>query len=65
MLLLNLFCFFYDEGITEKIISYAALGEDEESSSPALPVASSILDQRLLPLRKMGAWDTLFFGERL
>ena len=52
-----------DEGITEEIISYAAFGEDEESSSPALPVASSILDQRLLPPSKMGAWDNLFIKE--
>ena len=53
----------YDEGITEEIISYAAFGADQGSSSPALPVASSILDQRLLPPSKMDAWDNFFIKE--
>ena len=65
MLLLNLFPFFHHEGITEKIFSYAALQEDKESSSPALPIASSILDRRLLPLNKTGAWDNFDFREGL
>ena len=62
MLLLNVFPFFHHERITEEIFSYAALKEDE-SSSPALPTASSILDRRLLPLNKTGAWDNFIFRE--
>jgi hypothetical protein len=65
MLLLNLFPFFHHQGITEEIFSYAALQEDEESSSPALPIASSILDRRLLPLNNTGAWDNFVFREGL
>ena len=65
MLLLNLFPFFHHEGITEEIFSYAALQEYKESSSPALPIASSILDRRLLPLNKRGAWDNFVFREGL
>ena len=57
MLLLELFSFFHHEGITEKIFSYAALQEDEETSNPVLPLASSILDRRLLPLNKRGTWE--------
>jgi len=63
MLLLNLFPFFHHEGITEEIFSYAALQEDDGNSSPALPMASSILDRRLLPLNKTGVWDNLVFRE--
>ena len=63
MLLLNLFPFFHHERIIEEIFSYAALQEDGESSSPALPIASSILDQTLLPLNKRGAWDSFIFRE--
>ena len=63
MLLLNLFPFFHHEGITEEIFSYAALQEDVESSHPELPLASSMLDQRLLPLSETGAWDNFFFRE--
>ena len=63
MLLLNLFPFFHYEGITEEIFSYAALQEDVESASPALPIASSILDRRLLRLNKTGAWDNFLFRE--
>jgi tetratricopeptide (TPR) repeat protein len=63
MLLLNLFPFFHHEGITEEIFSYAAQQDDDESSSPALPIASSILDWRLLPLNKTGAWDNFAFRE--
>ena len=65
MLLLNLFPFFHHEGITEEIFYYAALQEDNESFSPALPIASSILDRRLLPLNKAGAWDNFVFREGL
>jgi tetratricopeptide (TPR) repeat protein len=65
MLLLNLFPFFHYEGITEEIFSYAALQKDEEMSSPALPIISTILDRRLLPLNKTGAWDNFVFREGL
>jgi hypothetical protein len=67
MLLLKLFPFFYHEGITEKIFSYAATTqEDWEVASPELPVASSILDHRLLPLDEAGTWDfTVPFREGL
>ena len=65
MLLLNLFPFFHYEGITEEIFSYAALQEDVESSSSALPIASSILDRRLLPVNKTGDWDNFVFREGL
>ena len=63
MLLLKLFPFFHQEGITEEIFSYAALQEDDKSSSPELPLASSILDRKLLPLNKAGAWDNFIFRE--
>jgi hypothetical protein len=64
MLLLSLFPFFHHEGITEEIFSYAALQKDEEISSP-VPIASSILDRRLLQLNKTGAWDNFVFREGL
>ena len=63
ILLLDLFPFFHHEGITEEIFSYAALQEDNVSSISALPIASSILDRRLLPLNKKGAWDNFLFRE--
>jgi tetratricopeptide (TPR) repeat protein len=63
MLLLNLFPFFHHEGITEEIFSYAALQKDQKTSNPKLPLASSMLDQRLLPLNKTGAWDNFVFRE--
>jgi len=63
MLLLNLFPFFHHEGITEEIFSYAALQKDQKTSNPELPLASSMLDQRLLPLNKAGAWDNFAFRE--
>ena len=63
MLLLELFCFFHHEGITEEIFSYAALRKDQKTLNPELPLASSMLDQRLLPLNKAGTWDNLLFGE--
>ena len=63
MLILKLFPFFHHEGITEEVFSYAALQEDKEMSSPELPIASTILDRRLLPLNKMGAWYNFVFRE--
>ena len=65
ILVLNLFPFFHHDGITEEIFSYAALQEDVESSSPALLLASSILDRSLLPLNRTGAWDSFVFREGL
>ena len=65
MLLLELFAFFHHEGITEEIFSYAALQKDQKTSSYKLPFASSILDWRLLPLNKTGAWDNFLFREGL
>ena len=65
MLILKLFPFFHHDGITEEIFSYAALQKDEKMSSPALPIASSILDWRLLLLNKLGAWDNFVFKEGL
>jgi len=65
MLLLELFPFFHHEGITEEIFSYAALTENEETSSSKLPLASSLLDRRLLPVNKSGTWDNFFLREGL
>ena len=61
--LLNLFSFFHHEGITEDIFFYAAFQEDKKSSHSKLPLASSLLDQRLLPLDKSGTWDKFAFKE--
>ena len=65
MLLLSLFPFFHHEGITEEIFSYAAVQKDEEMSHLALVIASSILDQTLLPLNETGTWDNFVFREGL
>ena len=63
MRLLELFPFFHHEGITEKIFYHAALQKVPKTSNPKLPLASSMLDRRLLPLNKAGTWDNLLFGE--
>ena len=63
MLLLESFPFFHHQGITEKIFSYAALQKYQRTSNPELPLPSSMLDQRLLPLNKAGTCDSLLFGE--
>jgi len=63
MLLLKLFPFIHHEGITEEIFSYAALSEDNKTPILGLPVASSLLDRRLLPLCKTGTWDNFIFRE--
>ena len=62
ILLLELFPFFHHAGITEKIFSYAAL-QDDETSMSNLPLSSSLLDRRLLPLHKTGTWDGTIFRE--
>ena len=61
ILLLELFSFFHHEGITEDIFFYAALQEDKKVSK--LPLASSLLDRRLLPLNKSGTWNNFLFEE--
>ncbi|KIK03908.1 hypothetical protein K443DRAFT_94159 [Laccaria amethystina LaAM-08-1] len=63
MLLLELFPFFHHEGITEEIFSYAALQKIQKTSNLELPLASSMLDRRLLSLNNAGTWDSLLFGE--
>ena len=63
MLLLELFPFFHYEGITGEILSYAALPDDNETLMSNLPLASSQLDRRLLPLCETGTWDNFIFGE--
>jgi tetratricopeptide (TPR) repeat protein len=63
MLLLELFSFFHHEGITEEIFSYAAIPENDETPMSNLPLASSLLDRRLLPLHGMGTWDNFIFRE--
>jgi len=60
MLLLELFPFFHHEEITEEIFCYAALPEVYETP---LPLASSLVDQRLLPLSQKGTWDNFIFRE--
>jgi tetratricopeptide (TPR) repeat protein len=63
MLLLELFPFFHHEEITEEIFCYAALTKDNETPMLNLPLASSLLDQRLLPLSEKGTWDNFIFRE--
>jgi tetratricopeptide (TPR) repeat protein len=63
MLLLELFPFFHHEGITEEIFSYAALQKNDETPMSNLPLASSLLDRRLLPLHETGTWDNFIFRE--
>ena len=63
ILLLELFPFFHHEEITEEIFCYAALAKDEETPILNLPLASSLLDCRLLPLCKKGTWDNFSFRE--
>ena len=63
MLLLEIFPFFHHEGINKEIFSYVALQRDQKACNPELPLASSILDQRLLALNQAGTWDNFLFGE--
>ena len=63
MLLLELFPFFHHEGITEEIFSYAALQKYDKTPVSNLPLASSLLDRRLLPLCETGTWDNFIFRE--
>ena len=63
MLLLELFPFFHHEEISEEIFSYAALTKYDKTPISKLPLASSVLDRRLLPLGETGAWDNFIFRE--
>ena len=63
LLLLELFPFFHHEGITEEIFSYAALAEDDKTPMSILPLASSLLDKRLLSLCGTHTWDNFIFRE--
>jgi tetratricopeptide (TPR) repeat protein len=65
ILLLELFPFFHHEGITQEIFSYSALSKDDKTPMSNLPLASSLLDQRLLPVNKSGTWDNFVFREGL
>jgi tetratricopeptide (TPR) repeat protein len=62
LLLLQLFSFFHHEGITEEIFAYAAV-QCQETPQSELPLASSILDRRLLPVDDAGIWDNFTFRE--
>ena len=62
LLLLELFPFFHHEGITEEIFAYAAV-QCQETPQFELPLTSSILDSRLLPLDDAGIWDDFMFKE--
>ena len=73
-LILAMFSFFHHEGISEDIFSNAAIessqtrGEKKRrlgflSKKSSLPLASSKLDYRLLPLNDAGLWNNLIFKE--
>ena len=62
LLLLELFPFFHHEGIAEEIFAYAAV-QYQETPQSELPLASSILDCRLLPVDDEGIWDNFMFRE--
>ena len=63
MLLLEVFPFFHHEGISEEIFSYAAVQKVDKTPMSKLPLASSLLDQRLLSLSETGTWDNFIFRE--
>jgi len=52
MIFLESFPFFHHEGISEEIFSYAALPENGDIFGSKLPLASSLLDWRLLLLNQ-------------
>ncbi|KIK00831.1 hypothetical protein K443DRAFT_664318 [Laccaria amethystina LaAM-08-1] len=62
LFLMELFPFFHHEGITEEIFAYAVV-QCQETPQSALPLASSILDCRLLPIDDAGVWDNFTFRE--
>ena len=57
------FHFWHHENISEEIFSYAATQENQTISEPNLPLASSVLDYKLLSLNKDGTWDNFIFKE--
>ena len=69
MLLLAIFSWFHFDGIIDEIFSYAATQEhgkngDHEQRS-ALPLASSVIDHKLLQVDETGKWDNFIFKEGL
>ncbi|KIK05193.1 hypothetical protein K443DRAFT_642438, partial [Laccaria amethystina LaAM-08-1] len=69
MLLMAMFSFFHCDGISEEIFSYAATLKHEKNEAnkqiPALPLASHVIDQKLLQLDETGKWDNFIFKEGL
>ena len=63
LFLLALFPFLHYENISEEIFSYAATQKNQTLSSPDLTLAHSILDYKLLTLKKDGTWDNVIFKE--
>ena len=63
IILLELFPFFHHEETSEEIFRYVALPEDNETPLSHLPLASPLLDQRLLSLSEKGTWDNFIFRE--
>ena len=67
MFLFAMFSFFHFDEISEEIFAYAAaqglekISDNEQIS--VLPLASYIIDRRLLPLDKTGKWDNFIFRE--
>ena len=63
LFLLALFPFLHHQNISEEIFSYAATEDNETTSNHNLPLASSVLDRKLLSVNKDGVWDNLIFRE--
>ena len=74
ILILSIFSFFHHDGISEDIFSNAAIQSSQTrtdnkrwlgflSRKSTLPLASSKLDCRLLPLNDAGLWNNLIFKE--
>jgi len=63
LFLLALFPFWHHENISEEIFSYAAIQQNQTMSNHNLPLASYVLDNKLLPFNKDGTWDNFIFKE--
>jgi hypothetical protein len=70
ILILAIFPFFHHDGISEDIFSNAAIQKGQKKrwlgfllKKFTLPLASSKLDHRLLPLTEAGVWNNFFFKE--
>ncbi|KIJ92618.1 hypothetical protein K443DRAFT_648912, partial [Laccaria amethystina LaAM-08-1] len=70
ILILAIFSFFHHDAISEDIFSNAAIQKGKKKTwlgfllqKFTLPLASSKLDHRLLPLNDAGVWDNFFFKE--